>query len=117
MKQFIIFLRGRQYSRRLLFHDLFQCLVDEVAVGVVKAHAHRIPVQRRRQPQIDLLALGVRRRRLHQMDRADLAAADFHGLGLQYLEAPLLGVAAAGLARDPNGLVSWFFRAWSWRRA
>ncbi|MEU0879341.1 ABC transporter permease [Lentzea sp. NPDC005914] len=29
----------------------------------------------------------------------------------------LLGVAAAGLARDPNGLVSWFFRAWSWRRA
>ncbi|GGN10474.1 hypothetical protein GCM10011609_57830 [Lentzea pudingi] len=29
----------------------------------------------------------------------------------------LLGVAAAGLARDPNGLVSWGFRAWSWRRA
>ncbi|MEV6239759.1 ABC transporter permease [Lentzea sp. NPDC051838] len=29
----------------------------------------------------------------------------------------LLGVAAAGLARDPNGLMSWFFRAWSWRRA
>lgn len=29
----------------------------------------------------------------------------------------LLGVAAAGLSRDPNGLVSWFFRAWSWRRA
>jgi branched-chain amino acid transport system permease protein len=29
----------------------------------------------------------------------------------------LLGVAAAGLARDPNGLVSWFFRAWTWRRA
>ncbi len=29
----------------------------------------------------------------------------------------LLGVAAAGLARDPNGLVSWFHRAWSWRRA
>ena len=29
----------------------------------------------------------------------------------------LLGVAAAGLARDPNGLVSWFYRAWSWRRA
>lgn len=24
----------------------------------------------------------------------------------------LLGVAAAGLARDPNGLVSWIFRAW-----
>ncbi|GLY46571.1 ABC transporter permease [Lentzea sp. NBRC 102530] len=29
----------------------------------------------------------------------------------------LLGVAAAGLARDPNGLVSWGFRAWTWRRA
>ncbi|MDX8028737.1 ABC transporter permease [Lentzea sp. BCCO 10_0856] len=29
----------------------------------------------------------------------------------------LLGVAAAGLARDPNGLVSWLFRAWTWRRA
>lgn len=29
----------------------------------------------------------------------------------------LLGVAAAGLARDPNGLMSWFFRAWSWWRA
>ncbi|MCX2949331.1 ABC transporter permease [Lentzea sp. NEAU-D7] len=29
----------------------------------------------------------------------------------------LLGVAAAGLARDPNGLVSWGFRVWSWRRA
>ncbi|GHH30955.1 ABC transporter permease [Lentzea cavernae] len=29
----------------------------------------------------------------------------------------LLGVAAAGLSRDPNGLVSWGFRAWSWRRA
>ncbi|WP_112269769.1 ABC transporter permease [Lentzea terrae] len=29
----------------------------------------------------------------------------------------LLGVAAAGLARDPNGLMSWVFRAWSWRRA
>ncbi|MEV6715862.1 ABC transporter permease [Lentzea sp. NPDC051208] len=29
----------------------------------------------------------------------------------------LLGVAAAGLARDPNGLVSWGFRAWSRRRA
>ncbi|SDM47501.1 branched-chain amino acid transport system permease protein [Lentzea albidocapillata subsp. violacea] len=29
----------------------------------------------------------------------------------------LLGVAAAGLAREPNGLVGWGFRAWSWRRA
>ncbi|MFS8099563.1 ABC transporter permease [Lentzea alba] len=29
----------------------------------------------------------------------------------------LLGVAAAGLSRDPNGLMSWFFRAWAWRRA
>ncbi|MCR3752447.1 ABC transporter permease [Lentzea californiensis] len=29
----------------------------------------------------------------------------------------LLGVAAAGLAREPNGLVGWGFRAWTWRRA
>ncbi|MFD4640283.1 ABC transporter permease [Lentzea sp. NPDC058436] len=29
----------------------------------------------------------------------------------------LLGVAAAGLAREPNGLAGWGFRAWSWRRA
>src|SRR5450830_785940 len=88
-------------SKHLLFNDLLQGLFDVIAIDVGKRHFHGIPFQRWRQPQVDLLALLVGRRRLDQVDRADLALAGRDALFLDHLEGPWLGITAAGHEESP----------------
>src|SRR5450830_382545 len=88
-------------SKHLLFNDLLQGLLDVITIDVGKRHFHGIPFQRWRQPQVDLLALLVRRWRLDQVDGADLALAGADGFFLDHLEGPGFGIAAAGHEESP----------------